>query len=142
MIEDFGYYLESGAIRKQVVDTDHAESLMKKAERRLSFIRSQSIDEESSSFIFEEIYECIREAIQSLMSLRGFKPYSHEAVISFIKEFYDFEESIISTLDRYRILRNKSVYGAKKISVAICMQAMDFLTGMIPKLRAEIDKGK
>ena len=127
-------------VKKQVVDIDYAESLIKKAENRLIYIKKQKIEHSSSSFVFEDVYECMREAIQSLMALKGFKPYSHEAVISFLKEFFDFGEDTISTLNRYRILRNKAVYNAKKISVLTCREAIDFLIEFIPKIKKKFNK--
>jgi len=85
---------------------------MNKAEGRLNFsIKIRRIKKDTATYIFEDIYECIREAAQSLMSLKGYKPYSHEAVISFLKEFFEFSESDIRTFDRYRVLRNKAQRG-------------------------------
>ena len=92
MIEKFQYYLDENLARKEKVDKEEAKSLMNKAVQRLDYIKKQEISEFTSSFIFEDIYETLREASQSLMSLKGYKPYSHEALISFLREFYKFSE--------------------------------------------------
>jgi uncharacterized protein (UPF0332 family) len=113
---------------------------MNKAVQRLDYIKKQEISEFTSSFIFEDIYETLREASQSLMSLKGYKPYSHEALISFLREFYKFSESEISTFDRYRILRNKTVYSAAKVSIEVCKEALKFLEIFLPKLKREFEK--
>jgi uncharacterized protein (UPF0332 family) len=73
------------------------------------------------------------------MSLKGYKPYSHEALISFLKEFYNFSASEISTFDRFRALRNKTVYGAIFVSVEVCQEALTFLEDFLPKLRREFE---
>lgn len=106
MIEKFQFYLDENHVKKQSPDKTEAKSLIDKAFQRMNFIKIQKIDAAVSTFIFEDIYECIREAAQSIMSMDGYKPYSHEALISFLKEFHKFDESDIATFDRYRILRN------------------------------------
>jgi uncharacterized protein (UPF0332 family) len=140
MIEKFQFYIDSNLAKKETLDPEEAKSLMEKSLLRLRFIKSLRIDELNSTFIFEEAYECMREASQSLMSLKGFKPYSHEALIAFIKEFYKFDESDISTFDRYRILRNNCVYRAAKVSPIICKDAVKFAEIFLSKIKAAFDK--
>lgn len=140
MIEKFQYYLDENLAKKERIDKEEAKSLMNKAVQRLDYIKKQEISEFTSSFIFEDIYETLREASQSLMSLKGYKPYSHEALISFLREFYKFSESEISTFDRYRILRNKTVYSATKVSIEVCKEALKFLESFLPKLKKEFEK--
>ena len=47
--------------------------------------------------------------IEALLSLRGYKSYSHEADIAYLRKL-DFPESIILSLDRLRRKRHKSKY--------------------------------
>jgi uncharacterized protein (UPF0332 family) len=141
MIKEFEYYLRNEMAKKSSPDKAEAEALMSKAEGRLKFsIITRKIDENIAPFIFEDIYECLREASQSLMSIKGYKPYSHEALISFLKEFFDFQESEISLLNRYRVLRNKAVYSGEKISAATCKEALEFLRSFLPKLKSVFKK--
>ena len=135
MIERFQHYLDEHLARKVKVDTEEAKSLINRAVLRLDYVKKQEINEDTSPFIFEDIYETLREASQSLMSLKGYKPYSHEALISFLKEFYRFSEYEISTFDRYRILRNKTVYCAANVSPEVCRDALAFSEAFLPKLR-------
>ena len=139
MIERFEYYLNANMVRKQKADKEEAKSLMKKAVHRLNYIKKQEIKEDTAAFIFEDIYESLREASQSLMSLKGYKPYSHEALISFLRDFYKFSWSDISTFDRFRVLRNKTVYSAVWVSVEVCQEALAFLEDFLPKLSREFE---
>jgi hypothetical protein len=82
MIERFQYYLDENLVRKVSVEKEEARSLMKRAVQRVGYIKGQKINEDTSPFIFEDIYKALREASQSLMSLTGYKPYSHEGLIS------------------------------------------------------------
>jgi len=86
MIKSFQYFINENLVRKSEPNISMAKSLLKKAETRLKRIHLTNINEDDSSIVFEDIYECIREASQSLMELKGFKPYSHEALISFLNE--------------------------------------------------------
>jgi len=141
MIKEFRYYLDNNFVRKGSLDVAKAKALIKKAEGRIKFsIKSRQINEETAPYVFEDIYECLREASQALMSLEGYKPYSHEAIISFLKEFYDFKEYDIDSFNRYRILRNKSVYGGEKISIGKCKEALHFLHTFLPKIKKEFVK--
>jgi len=142
MIQKFQYYLDERLARKVAVDCEEAKSLMNKATLRLDYVKSQEINEDTSSFIFEDIYETLREAAQSLMSLKGYKPYSHEALISFLKECYQFPEHEISSFDRYRILRNKTVYCAANVSPEVCKEALKFSETFLPKLKSAYEKSQ
>lgn len=140
MLEKFSFYLEKNLAKRGLPNKEESSSLIEKAIQRMDFIKSQRVDKTTATFVFEEIYECLREAAQSLMSLEGYKPYSHEAVIAFLKDFHSFGEDKIAAFNRYRILRNKCVYAAAKISPETCREAADFLDSFLPKLKAEFEK--
>ncbi len=143
MIKEFRYYLDNNLARKSSPDIAQAKALIQKAEGRVKFsIKSKEINENTSSYIFEDIYECLRESSQSLMSLKGYKPYSHEAIISFLREFYNFGGSNLNLLNQYRILRNKSIYGGEKISIEKCKESLRFLNIFLPKIKKEFVKTK
>ncbi len=133
MIEEFGNYLRLGKVKKKISDKKEAKALLEKASQRLDYIKSKEISEKTAQFVLEDSYEAIREAAQSLMSIKGFKPYSHEATISFLKEFYpyDFDERSIQKLDMFRQLRNDSIYKAVQVlaedAADILMFAEEFI---------------
>lgn len=141
MIKEFNFFLDTGLAKRDMPDKIEAEALIKKAEDRMNFsINVRKIDEMTSQFVFEDIYDCMREAAQSLMSLKGYKPYSHEAVISFLNEFFEFSPDDLKAFDRFRILRNKTMYRGEKISSETCKEAIDFLHIFFPKIRREFNK--
>ena len=71
------------------------------------------------------------------MSFKGFKPYSHEATISFIKEFYknEFSEEEIFNFNKFRILRNNSVYKAIEINENDAKSSIKFAQIFIQKIK-------
>ena len=82
--------------------------------------------------------EAMREAAQSLMQMNGYKPYSHEALLAFLIKEKLLPEQHIKSLDRYRILRNKSVYEAYKVSGETLKEALEFAKICIPEVKKKL----
>ena len=97
MILPFESYLAEGKVEKHSLDKNRASSLIKKAKKRIKFLRE--ITEESADIVFEDIYEAIREASQALMSIQGYKPLSHESLIAFLRDKENFDNLIIHKFD-------------------------------------------
>ncbi len=135
MIREFKYYIETNAVQKKTPNIALAKALLKKSELRFSKIAANQIAPEQASLVLEDAYEATREAAQSLMELSGFKPYSHEALIAFLREKQLLDISNIEKFNRYRILRNKSVYEAEQFSVETVTNAVDFAKVCIPKIK-------
>lgn len=140
MILPFEKYLEEGKIKKQIPDINKGYSLLKKAEKRLKFLRPMT--SESADIVFEDIYEAIREASQSLMSIQGYKPFSHEALIAYLRDIKKFDMSIIYKFDSYRKLRNKSIYEAEKIEMTKTKEAFFFAQKLLQKIRFLVNKNQ
>jgi uncharacterized protein (UPF0332 family) len=147
MINSFKNYLKAGKVRKKTIDPEEAKSLLEKALNRLEYIKDKRINKKTATFILEDAYEAIREAAQSLMSIKGYKPYSHEATIAFIKEFHksEFKEYELRKFDQFRKLRNDSVYRATEIMIKDAKSALSFAKKFIKKiekLQKKLDKTK
>lgn len=140
MIKPFDYYLRQKMARKAAPNISMAKSLLQKAHIRLERISRLKMENPESSIIFEDIYESLRESSQSLMELRGYKPYSHEALVSFIKENKVLTENLTNILDGYRILRNNSVYMAEHVSIEKCKEALAFAKQVLSLLQKKFDE--
>ena len=137
MINRFKYYLASGKAKRKTADWEEAKALVEKAAKRIEYAKGRSINEETVAFVLEDAYEAIRESAQALMSIKGFKPYSHEATISFIKEFYKthFREHEIAAFNRFRIIRNNAVYKATPVNPEDAKSALEFAEKFISKTK-------
>ena len=140
MIKPFSYYLKENLVRKSVPNISMAKSLLDKAQIRLKRIKKETLADDESSIIFEDIYESLREASQSIMELKGYKPYSHEALVSFLKENNILSEGKIAAIDNYRILRNNSIYKAEKVSLEKCREALNFAATTVPELKSAFEQ--
>ncbi len=101
--------------------------MLARASKRLEYVKSQSIDEDNVSFLFEDIYEIMRECVHGLMSANGYKPYSHEATVAFLEEYYKsyFGERLVGAFNRYRIIRNNIMYRANSVSKEDAVKALE-----------------
>ncbi len=108
----FGDFIREGSVRKVSPDKQLAKSLVKIAMLRLKNIGQYKITDENSFSIIENCYEAIREMIDALMALKGFKSYSHEANVEFLRRFYSINVGYgnINKVDRYRRIRNDIKY--------------------------------
>lgn len=136
MVQQFEYFIEKKLVKKETKNIGQAKALLKRAKQRLEYIRKQKITEENAIFIFEDIYEAAREAAQSLMSQKGYKPYSHTAIIAFLQKYYknEIKPHQINTLDRYRIIRNNVIYRASSIDKKETEKALQFATEIVSKI--------
>ena len=138
MINKFDNYLKLGNVKRKTPDAEEARALYNKAKNRLEYIKLKEINDKTAQFVLEDSYQAIRESAQALMSVKGFKPYSHEATISFVKDFYNtnFSEEELRKFDRFRQLRNDSVYPAKKVTYEDAQECLLFAKSFIDKIKA------
>jgi uncharacterized protein (UPF0332 family) len=136
MINSFDSYLNDAKAKKQTPNPDQANSLFEKAKLRIEYSKDKQITDKTAQFVLEDAYEAVREAAQSLMALKGYKPYSHEATISFVRDFYksSFFEEDIYTFDRFRQLRNNSVYNAVPVTIEDAKSCILFALKFISKI--------
>ncbi len=110
-MNDFQHYLQRKKVHKVSPNKELAASLLKSVEDREKLTLKLDV-KEYSRIVFENLYDCLRELLDALLALDGYKSYSHEAAISYLKSF-NVPESIISDLDRFRAARNDSKYYGK-----------------------------
>lgn len=128
--------MEKGHVKKKTEDPEEAKSLFENSKIRLDYFKDKEITEKDAFIIFEDLYKSIRESAQSLMSFKGYKPYSHEATISFVKEFYSekFSEEELNKFDRFRILRSDSEYRAIPVTKEDAESCLEFTKTFVEKI--------
>jgi len=141
MIRPFNFYIESRKVVKQKPENNVAISLLKKAKERFGYIETQEIKDGNSFIIFENLYESLREATQSLLAIEGYKPYSHEAIIAFLKERVEgITEDQIELFNDARIKRHDSLYYGKEISKEKTMDLLNLTKLLLPVIEKELNK--
>jgi len=136
MIRPFNSFIEENKVKKIIPNFETAKSLIRRSESFLKFCESAAVSEETAPAVFINAYEAAREAGQSLLCKAGFKPFSHEAIISFLNEKYpQLDKSLLHTFDKFRELRNRIVYDADKVSIDEAKEAIDFARKLIGKIK-------
>jgi len=131
-MNNFEFYLDKKLVKRQSKDNELAKSLIKDGVERVEKMKELDINS-FSKIIFENIYDALRDLLDALLSVEGYKSYSHEATISYLKNC-GFEDSIIMQLDNFRYLRNSSKYYGKGISKDNADEIVNFYENYHEKL--------
>lgn len=93
---------------KKTPDREMARSLYSLVDVRLKNISGIS----NATLKAEAYYEVIKELLTALLSLHGYKSYSHECLISFLAENYgkEFTQASTALIDQLRVIRNDISY--------------------------------
>ncbi len=120
----FEYFLEKKDVKKATPDIELAKSLIKDMNERIK--KSLMLDVKIfSKFVFENVYDGLRDFCDALLASNGFKSYSHQASISYLhKEGFDL--SIIEQLDNFRYKRNSSKYYGEQVLENDAIRIRDF----------------
>ncbi len=112
-MNEFEFYINEGDVKRRRQDNELAKSLLNDAKDR--FAKASKLDAvEFSKMVFENIYDAIRDILDALLAADGYKSYSHEASIAYLKKYG--LSALIQELDNFRSLRNASKYYGKEIS--------------------------
>jgi len=133
-MREFENFLKTGEVRRQGKNESLANALIKSSEKSLKNIQRIKVDELNAESVVSEVYDLIRELIEAKLSLEGYKSYSHEATIFFLKNF-SFNDFEINFLDNLRKVRNKIKYYGKEINTEEALKIIDFMNLILPKLR-------
>lgn len=123
-MNDFEFYLREGTVKRRKPDMELAKSLINDANERFGKISKLDAGV-FSKIIFENIYDALRSILDALLAIDGYKSYSHEASIAYLKK-YGFEDSLIAEFDNFRLIRNSSKYYGKDIPSENSKDIADF----------------
>lgn len=133
-MKDFSVFLADGSVKKQQPDMNLSEDLIRDCQERIEDARISLKMGRKAKFIYENAYEALREAADSVLFAEGYKSFSHEATISFLQRFKGISVKEISEFDRMRIKRNGMKYYGKSCSVEEAKEAVEFAENLIKKL--------
>lgn len=139
-MREFESFLNEKDVKKKSKDLVRAKSLLDEAEKRKKFVERISLSDKDANYIIENIYDVIRQLIEAKLSLEGYKSYSHEATVSYLKKL-DFSDNQIRFLDELRKIRNGIKYYGKKSDKGYTKKVLDFMKEIYGKLKEIVEKG-
>jgi hypothetical protein len=130
--------LKFGKVKKTLVNTLRAKSLIKSSEQAIQTALIIPLKENYLKTIFRELYEGLREYIEAIGFVRGYKFLDHESITHFLEEILN-EEDISKRFDRYRKLRNGINYYGNDIELETIQEAIERIPKIIWKLRGYVE---
>lgn len=136
MIE-FRQFLKQNKVMKREKDPLLAKSLQSDAEERME---STHIKLLKAKFKFEQAYESVRELADAFLAKDGYKTYSHEAALAYLKEIGIVNEAELERLDLCRKKRNDLKYYGKDLAEQEVQYLNGFLTEIFKRIKNKIEK--
>lgn len=100
-------------IYERKADPEEAKSLLKMAEIRQKDNNRRNVTSENVSLIVETHWEVQKQLTTALLILEGYKSYSQECLIEFLKQKHDLKTSHAKKMHQLRRLRNDIDYRGK-----------------------------
>lgn len=132
-------FIKEGKVRKATKDRALARSLMSMSDNLLKYLENQEINDISASPIMTNYYEALREVIEAICAIDGYKVYSHEAFTYYLKQK---DEGLARRFDRFRKIRNQINYYGKAIGKDEAIAYKADILKMIDKLREDVNCNK
>lgn len=133
-------YIKEGRIKEVSRDPGKAEGLLQRSLTRMENTENQETTASNAFMVMENAYESIRECIQSLMALEGYKSEDHVAAIAWGAEEMELQRSEMNKLHKFRKLRNASRYEAEQITPQQAEEAAAFGRTFVDELSRTIEE--
>ena len=125
-------YERIGAIVKVTPDKKKAESLLKQSKNNLLAVSMIEINDITAGTVISTSYESLRQVIEAICLMEGYKVYSHEAYTAYLLRL---DEKMARMFDRLRYLRNQVNYYGKNMSATAAKEALRDVRKLIGKLK-------
>ena len=122
-------------VKKENSNSSLIASLKKISERKLLMDSFSPLNEETAAAKFVVNYDSLREILEAVALMKGFKIYNHECFSAFLGEFLGMKEASVR-FDRFRRVRNSINYYGEDLLV----QEGKFLIEEVLELRGEVLK--
>ncbi len=139
-------FLESMSKIKRLSTSDRtrAKSLIDASERTMTAIEGMKLSEETSTIIFRETYESIRQLGDARWWLMGYKPKDHEVSMAILKEEDIPNSAKLEKLDRFKSIRHDANYSGYMIPKAVAEEIVEFWDEcgleILDKLKRDVGK--
>lgn len=141
-IDKFEKYLDSSIIVEREKDIPQAKSLFEGAVRKYKNMERLGIDDQTATDYFENLYQAVKNIIQSFMSLKGLHPYSHKAIIAFAIDQLNVSAKIANKLNKFRKLRNAISYRGNAATVKEAKDIQQFFQNLRDDLKPKFEDWK
>ncbi len=118
--------VKARALRQRQTDLERIKSLLESTKRISEFIKSLEINENSSTVVFRELYESIRQLGEARWRLLGYEPLNHEICLDGLADLDIKEKTMLNHLPRFKKIRHDANYKGVLVSVSQASEIMEF----------------
>jgi len=119
-------WLKTGVIKNRQKDIEKIKSMLLSAEINAKVVKKLTIDEETATLIFREIYESIRQLGDANWGLMEYEPTNHEISLEALKEMDVKEKTKLNSLDRFKRTRHDINYRGFRATVTQAEEILEF----------------
>lgn len=131
-MREFSFFLATNAVKKQQPDVHLAQATARESLDRIEMAKS-ILQSQKPKYALENAYEAMRELIDAILFLEGYKSYSHEASVAYMIKL-GFSEGEAGQVDHLRKRRNGIKYYGKDASLEEARVAVATAEAMMKKL--------
>ncbi len=131
--------LKDRDIRIKEKNPAEARAFLQLARNSVKVVGNIALSDESSTLIFREVYEALRQLGDVLWLLEGYEAQRHEASIEILKDLEIKDKVKLNFLDRYKKIRHDANYRGIAVSVEITKEIIDFWDVCSPEIIEQIE---
>lgn len=120
------WLLSERRIRKRERDKDKIKSIVVASITNSEVALGIGLNEKSSTLVFREIYESIRQLGDAFWWKEGFEPLDHDVSLEILKGVKIKNNVRLNFLDRFRKIRNDANYRGYKVTKEQAEEICDF----------------
>ena len=127
--ENVELLIKTGMLRKKQIDKEKIKSLIDFAETNARVAKSISLNNDSATLIFREIYESIRQLGEAKWLIDGYEPQglgTHTISLDALKEIDLIEKVKLNYLDRFKQIRHDANYRGIRVSISQTREILEF----------------
>jgi hypothetical protein len=118
--------IRNGSLRSRQPDTERVKSMIKSAEINAETAKKISLDDNSATLVFREIYESIRQLGDAKWWSIGYESLNHETSLEILKDIDIKEKVKLNYLPRFKRIRNDANYRGFRVSVSQAKEIIEF----------------
>jgi hypothetical protein len=118
--------MRNKSLRSRQPDTERVKSMIKSAEINAETAKKISLDDNSATLVFREIYESIRQLGDAKWWSIGYEPLNHETSLEILKDIDIKEKVKLNYLPRFKRIRNDANYRGFRVSVSQAKEIIEF----------------
>jgi len=118
--------LKAGILRIRQKDVEKIKSMIQSAEINTRVTKSVSLNEDSATLVFREMYESIRQLGDAYWWALGYEPSNHEISLEALKELSIKNSVKLNFLSRFKELRHDANYKGFRVTSAQAKEIIEF----------------